>query len=94
VNGATYRKKEAGWVVGPSICGKGQSSDSEKTHPSTRELSHCGPVDPWEGNASVTRRKDSESAYYNHCNETHVTEKTYSNVVWLRFLRIQTEDPS
>jgi hypothetical protein len=71
-----------------------QSSDSEKTHPSTGALSLCGPVDPWEGNASVTQRKHNDSAYDSHCNEKHVTDKTKCNAVRLKFLRIQTEDPS
>jgi hypothetical protein len=71
-----------------------RSNDSEKTHPSTRTLSLCGLVDPWEGNASVNRRKHNDSTYDNHCNETHVTDKTHSNAVRFKFLRIETEDPS
>jgi hypothetical protein len=81
-------------VVGPSIRGKGNEAVTEKTHHSTRALSLCGPDDPWEGNASVTQRKHNDSAYYSHCNETHVTDKTHSNDVRLKFLMIQTEDPS
>jgi hypothetical protein len=46
------------------------------------------------GDASVTRREHNNSAYGSHSNETHVTEKTHSNAVQLKFLRIQTEDPS
>jgi hypothetical protein len=88
---------EGGWLGGGPFDpweGKG-SSDSEKTHPSTRALSLCGPDDPWEGNASVTQRKHNDSAYYSHCNETHVTDKTQSNAIRLMFLRIQTtEEPS
>jgi hypothetical protein len=63
-----------------------RSSDSEKTHPSTRALSHCGLVDPWEGNMSVTRRKHNDSAYDSHYNETHITEKRHSNAVRLKSL--------
>jgi hypothetical protein len=95
VNGAIYRRKKvAGWVVGPLIRGKGNKAVSRRKHPSTRALSLCGPVDLWEGNASVTRRKQNHSAYDSHGNETHVTDKTHSNAVRLKFLRIQTEDPS
>jgi hypothetical protein len=57
-------------------------------------LLHCGPVDPWEGNALVTRRKYDDSSYDSHSNETHVMKKTHSNAVRLKYLRIQTEDPS
>jgi hypothetical protein len=63
-----------------SVGGK-RSSDSEKTHPRTRALSFCGSDDPWEENASVTQRKHNDSAYYSHCNKTHVTDKTHSNAV-------------
>jgi hypothetical protein len=74
VNGPTYRQKEkVGWVVCPSIRGRERSNDSEKTHHSTRALSCCGPVDPWEENALVTRRKHINSAYGSHSNKTHVT---------------------
>jgi hypothetical protein len=41
----------------------------------------------------VTQRKHNDSANYSHCNETHVTDKTHSNDVRLKFLTIQTEDP-
>jgi hypothetical protein len=88
---------EGGWLGGgPFDPWEGKrSSDWEKTHPSTRALSLCGPDDPWEGNASVTQRKHNDSAYYSHCNQTHVTDKRHSNAVRLIFLRIQTtEDPS
>jgi hypothetical protein len=46
---------EGGWLGGGSFdpWERKRSSDSEKTHPSTRALSLCGPDDPWEGNASV-----------------------------------------
>jgi hypothetical protein len=71
-----------------------QNSDSKKTHPSTGALSLCGPDDLWEGNALVTQRKHNDSAYYSHYNKTHVTDKTHSNDVRLKFLTIQTEDPS
>jgi hypothetical protein len=77
------------WVVVPSIRLKGNKAVTR------RILSLCGPNDPWEGNTSVTQRKHNDSAYYNYCNETHVTDKTNSNAVQLMFLRIQTtEDPS
>jgi hypothetical protein len=40
VNGATYRqKKEAGWVVGPSIRGKGNKAVTRRKH--TLVLGHC-----------------------------------------------------
>jgi hypothetical protein len=83
---------EGGWLGGgPFDLWEGKrSSDLEKTHPSTRVVSLCGPDDPWEGNASVTQRKHNDSACYSHCNKTHVTDKTNSNVVRLKFLRIQT----
>jgi hypothetical protein len=58
------------------------------------EWCYIGPDDPWEGNASVTQSKHNDSAYYSHCNETHVTDKTHSNAVRLKFLMIQTEDLS
>jgi hypothetical protein len=67
-----------------------RSSDSEKTHPSTRALSLCGPDDTWEGNTSVTQRKHNDSAYYSHCNETHVTDKTHSNDVRLKRYKLRT----
>jgi hypothetical protein len=54
VNGATYRQKEGGSTVSPSIRGMGNKAAQKKTHPSTRALSLCGPDDPWEGNALVT----------------------------------------
>jgi hypothetical protein len=87
---------EGGWLGGgPFDPWEGKrSSDSEKTDPSTRALSLCGLVDLWEGNMLVTRRKHNDSAYYSHCNKTHITDKTRSNSVRLKFLRIQTEDPS
>jgi hypothetical protein len=88
---------EGGWLGGrPFDPWEGRrSSDSEKTHPSTRALSLYGSDDPWDGNTSVTQRKQNDSAYYNHCNETHVTNKTHTNAVQLMFLRIHnTEDPS
>jgi hypothetical protein len=88
---------EGGWLGGgPFDPWEGRrSSDSEKTHPSTRALSLYGPDNPLEGNTSVTQRKQNDSAYYSHCNKTHVTNKTHPNDVRLMFLRIQTtEDPS
>jgi hypothetical protein len=87
---------ESGWLgVGPLDPWEGKrSSDSEKTHPSTRALSLCGPNNPWEGNVSVTQRKHNNFAYYSHCNKTHKTDKTHSNDVQLKFLTIQIEDPS
>jgi hypothetical protein len=87
---------EGGWLGGGPFdpWEAKQSNDSKKTHPNTRALSLCGPDDPWEVNASVTQRKHNDSAYYSHCNETHVRDKTHSNVVRLKFLTIRTEDPS
>jgi hypothetical protein len=87
---------EGGWLGGgPLDSWEGKRSiDSEKTHPSTRTLSLCGKDDPWEANALVTQRKHNDSAYYSHCNETHKTNETHSNDVRLKFLTIQTEDPS
>jgi hypothetical protein len=68
---------EDGWLGGgPFDPWEGKrNSYLEKTHPSTRAPSLCGPDDPWEGNTSVTQRKHNDSAYYSHCNETHVTNK-------------------
>jgi hypothetical protein len=94
VNGATYRHKEGASTVGPSIRGKGNEAVTRRKHTLTRALSLCGPDDLWDGNASVTQRKHNDSAYYSHCNETHVTDKTHSNTARLKFLMIQTEDPS
>jgi hypothetical protein len=94
VNGATYRQNEGGSAAGPSIRGTGNEAVTRRKHTSTRALSLCGPDDPWEGNALVTQRKNNDSAYNSHCNKTHVMDKTHSNDVRLKFLTIQTEDPS
>jgi hypothetical protein len=47
---------EGGWLGGGPFhpWEVKRSSDSEKTHPSSRALSLCGSGNPWEGNASVT----------------------------------------
>jgi hypothetical protein len=86
------RRRVAGWWALRSV-GRETKQWLGETHPSIRALSLCGPVDPWEGNVSVTQRKHNDSAYYSHCNETHVTDKTHSNAVRLKFLRIQNPGP-
>jgi hypothetical protein len=101
VNGGIYRKWllakkyiEGGWLGGgPFDPWEGKrSSYLEKTNPSTRALSLCDPDDPWEGNTLVNQGKHNNSAYYSHYNKTHVTDKAHSNVVRLKFSRIQIED--